>query len=144
MKTITAAEYRAMTAAPIPRRTLVDMRDKPAKPAKYRNHVVVVDGMKFDSKAEYRYWCSLVLRAKARAIFDLRRQVPFVIAPSATYGGAKHRAVVYIADMTYREGSPTGPMVVADVKGCITDVYALKRHLMFTVHGIEVLEIKRT
>jgi hypothetical protein len=146
---ISASAYRELAESirnrqvMLTRRTLADMRDKPAKPSKYRNQIVMDGEMRFDSKAEYRHWCHLVLLQKAREIFDLQRQVPFVLAPAAIFGGSKHRALVYIADMTYREGAADGPLVVVDVKGCITDVYRAKRHLMFTVHGIEVREVKR-
>lgn len=146
---ISASAYRELADSirnrqvTITRRTLADMRDKPAKPSKYRNQIVMDGKLRFDSKAEHRHWCSLVLRAKAKEIFNLKRQVPFVLAPAAVFGGSKHRAVVYIADMTYNEGAADGPLVVVDVKGCVTPEYRLKRHFMFTVHGIEVREIKR-
>ncbi len=146
---ISSAAFRELTdqirnrQVTLTRRTLADMRDKPAKPSKYRNQIVMDGALRFDSKAEHRHWCHLVLRAKAREIFNLRRQVPFVLAPAATFGGSKHRALVYIADMTYNDGAADGPMMVVDVKGCVTPEYRIKRHLMFTVHGIEVREVKR-
>lgn len=121
-----SAPRKALAAKPKQQRT------------KYKNHIVELDGMRFDSKAEYRHWCFLVLRAKAGEIADLRRQVPFELAPAAVYGGTKHKPMIYVADMTYTEG---GKMVVVDVKGVRTDAYRLKRHLMATVHGIDIKEI---
>ena len=146
--TITAAELRKLQAQKVrrvkqQRRTLADMRDDPRKARKYHNEPVDIDGMHFDSTNEYRHWCELVLRAKAREIFDLQRQVAFELAPAAVYGGTKHRPMVYLADFVYREGAPDGPRIVVDVKGMRTDAYRLKRHLMATVHGIDIREVHR-
>lgn len=111
------------------------------KKTKYRNQIMVVDGDKFDSKAEYRHWCHLVLRQRAGEITKLQRQVPFDLVPGAVYGGTKHRAIVYVADMTYMEN---GKFVVVDVKGVRTEAYRIKRHLMAAVHGIDIKEIQVT
>lgn len=122
-----------------------DYRDHPkAKPAqKYRNQrIETADGLKFDSKAEHKFWCHLVIRQKAKEIFNLERQVVYVLAPSVVIGNRKRPALRYIADMRWNEGKPDGPQVTADVKGAVTPDYRIKRHLMASVHGIEIMEIR--
>lgn len=48
-------------------------------------------------------------------------------------------ALRYVADFVYWHNQK-GCQVVEDSKGHLTDVYRIKRHLMATVHGIEILE----
>jgi hypothetical protein len=109
------------------------------KRKKYANQPVTVDGHLFDSKAEARYWGGLQVRLRAGEISDLRRQVPFELAPSVVIGGRKRPPIRYLADFVWVENGQT---VVADVKGALVDVYRLKRHLMKSVHGIDILEIR--
>lgn len=110
---------------------------------KYSNQKVVdADGQKFDSKAEHKYWLHLKLRERAKEIFNLERQVVYVLAPAVAIAGRKRPPLRYIADMRWSEGSKTGPVIVADVKGAVTPEYRIKRHLMASVHGIEILEIR--
>lgn len=106
---------------------------------KYANQRVEIDGQVFDSKAEARYWGHLQIRLKAGEISNLRRQVPFELAPAVVIGGRKRPPLRYVADFVWEEG---GREVVADVKGCVVDVFRVKRHLMKAVHGIDILEIR--
>jgi hypothetical protein len=125
--------------------SLSEYRDNPAvkRQQKYSNtRITDPDGTKFDSKAEHKYWHHLKLREKAKEIFNLERQVVYVLAPAVTIGNRKRPPLRYIADMRWNEGSPTGKLVVADVKGAVTDAFRIKRHLMASVHNIEILEIK--
>lgn len=117
-------------------------RSRPGSHQKYGNQRVTDEqGLKFDSKAEHRHWLHLAALANAGKIMDLRRQVPFELAPAVVIQGRKKRALRYIADFVYVD-SETGEQVVEDVKGASTDVWRLKRHLMVSVHGIEVREIR--
>ena len=122
-------------------RSLADMRDNPRqrKHQKYSNRVTETPDGRFDSEAEYRHWCHLKIRARLGEISDLRRQVVFELAPAVVIQGRKRQPLRYIADMTYTED---GKQVVADVKGAITDAFRIKRHLMMSVHGIEIREIR--
>lgn len=125
--------------------SLVEYQNNPlARNAqKYRNEKVVgADGEKFDSKAEHRFWCHLLIRQKVKEIFNLERQVVYVLAPAVKIAGRNRPPLRYIADMRWNEGSKTGPVVVADVKGAVTPEYRIKRHLMASVHGIEIKEIR--
>ncbi len=110
------------------------------KPAKYRNTKCEHEGIKFDSQKERSHWFRLIQLQAAGQIRDLRLQVPFVIAPAAVVGGKKKQARRYVADFVYRDAA--GELVVEDVKGFLTPMYEFKKHLMKTVHGIDIKEIK--
>ena len=49
---------------------------------KYQNKKITIDGVKYDSKKEARRWQELKLLEKAGEIYDLRRQVKFVLIPA--------------------------------------------------------------
>lgn len=116
--------------------------DKP-KPRKYRNNKVVVDGIEFDSRKESRRWAVLTLMLASGEISDLQRQVVFELAPAARLLGdiRMKPAIRLIADFTYRRG---GELVVEDTKSIATKnlpVYRIKKHLLKTVHGLDVHEV---
>lgn len=137
------AEVLKITGRAARRPSVATMRDAPREreKQKYSNLVVEVDGLRFDSKAEYRRWCYLVQLLKAREITQLKRQVPFELIPAQVRpSGGKERPTVYLADFVYRDR--TGAQVVEDVKGASTPEYRLKRKLMLWRHGVEVREIK--
>jgi hypothetical protein len=110
------------------------------KPAKYRNTKCEHAGIKFASQKERSHWFHLIQLQAAGQIRDLRLQVPFVIAPAAVVGGKKKGPRKYIADFVYCDAA--GELVVVDVKGFLTPMYGFKKHLMKTVHGIDIKEIK--
>lgn len=108
---------------------------------KYHNKKVhTADGLTFDSRAEYRHWQYLQLLQKAGEISGLQRQVAFELAPAVVLDGRKKPALRYVADFVYRDKG--GRQQVADVKGAVTDVWRIKRHLMMAVHGIAVQEVR--
>jgi len=45
----------------------------------------------------------------------------------------------YVADFVYKDYH--GMIVVEDVKGVVTQVFRIKKHLMMHVHGIEIKEV---
>lgn len=102
---------------------------------KYRAKKVKDGDLVFDSRKEYRRWQELLLLEKAGVIKGLRRQVKYELLPRVP--GKWPRPVNYIADFVYHEGKKE---VVEDVKGYKTDVYKLKKRLMWVVHGIEIRE----
>lgn len=114
--------------------------NKITRRAKYNNVKQVVDGITFDSKKEATRYFELKLLQRAGQISDLKTQVAFDIAPDCYIHGKLSRARQYIADFTYSV-IKTGEHVVEDVKGKLTDVYILKRHLMKVVHNIEIKEV---
>ncbi len=124
--------------------SLTECRDNPMqrRHQKYSNERIVdPGGLKFDSKAEHKRWHHLVLLQRAKQIRDLERQVVYVLAPAVKIAGRNRPPLRYIADMRYTVVE-TGEVVVEDVKGAVTPEYRIKRHLMCTVHGIEIREIR--
>ena len=114
------------------------------KGRKYRNQKVVIDGITFDSKREAGRYQELRALASRNLIEDLRHQVPFELAPGVKFSdeSRKKPALRYVADFAY---SLDGRLVVEDVKSAITAkaaAYRIKRHLMLSVHGIEVKEVR--
>ena len=113
---------------------------KPKKPSKYRNEKTEVDGIIFGSAKEGNRYLELKLLEKAGIISDLKLQVPFVLAESVVLDGRKKPSIKYYADFTY---TGNRGFVVEDVKGGRSGklaVYRLKKHLMMSVHGIEIIE----
>ncbi len=108
---------------------------------KYSNTKVEWEGQKFDSKAELARYRSLLILERAGQIAELSRQASFVLAPKVVINGAAKRSLIYRADFIYTDVR-TGRRVVEDVKGALTAIYKLKRHLMMSVHGISILETK--
>lgn len=109
--------------------------------SKYHATPCVVDGVRFASKAEAKRWQELVLLQKAGYIRDLKRQVPFVLAPAEVIQGRKRPALKYVADFVYFDVGK-GQTITADVKGFETRDWRIKQHLMKSVHGIDISVIK--
>ena len=109
-------------------------RPPPPKETKYHNRKVVVDGKTFDSKGEYARYCELQLQEKAGLISDLRDHVtiPIVINDIPV--------CKYVADFVYWE---RGKEVVEDYKGVVTRIFALKKNLLYAVHGKEIRVTKK-
>lgn len=108
--------------------------------SKYRNKKTVMDGITFDSAAEARRYVDLKALEKAGHISFLACQVPFEVAPGVMIQGARRKspAVRYVADFVYLQG---GIQVVEDVKGALTAIYKLKRHLL-ALRGIHITEVR--
>ena len=127
------AEYQACTSL---------FRKQPAK-SKYGSKSVEQDGEKFDSRKEARRWLELQRLEAAGEIADLKRQVVFELAPAVRLEGEARMkpALRYIADVTYMQGSH---LVVEDTKSPATrktTVYRVKKHLMKSVHGLDIKEV---
>lgn len=106
---------------------------------KYGAKKTIIDGITFASKAEANRYLVLRLLANGYTITDLRMQVTFILAPSVVIQGRKRPPLRYMADFVYMQD---GKQVVEDVKGKLTPVYKLKRHLMKSIYGIDILETK--
>lgn len=105
------------------------------KESKYHNKWVEVDGIKFPSIKEAERWKTLRLMERAGEIVGLNRQVKIELVPKSNL----FRAVYYVADFVYFD-KKTGKTVYEDVKGVRTDVYKLKKKLLYWRHGIEITE----
>lgn len=116
---------------------------KKPKASKYRNQKVDLAGEKFDSAKEARRWQLLQLQLAGGHISELRRQVPFELAPAVSLAGEPRMkpALRYIADATYQRA---GQLVVEDTKSTPTrktGEYRIKKHLMKTVLNIDITEV---
>lgn len=112
---------------------------------KYGNRKTVVDGVEFDSRHEATRWCELKYMERAGLIYDLQRQVPFVLIPTQKdeiTGRVIEREAKYIADFTYRDRN-THKLVVEDTKSKATKTkdYILKRKLLLYRHGLQIKEV---
>lgn len=109
--------------------------------SKYGNRITELDGIRFDSRREATRWAELRLLEKAGEIYELHRQVPFVLIPAQRnlQGNVIERAVKYIADFVYYDSD--GNVVVEDAKGVKTDAYKLKKKMMLYFKGIEIKEV---
>ncbi|RYY79950.1 MAG: DUF1064 domain-containing protein [Moraxellaceae bacterium] len=130
-------EYRRRFGQPVKAGTAV----KPAKPSKYKNQKIEIDGHTFDSKKEGKHYQGLKLLERTGQIQDLQLQVVFVLVDSVVLDGRKKPAMRYIADFVYFKD---GLKIVEDVKSKATrrlPAYRQKKHLMASVHGIEIREV---
>lgn len=117
--------------------------DPKKKTPKYNNTKTEKDGLKFDSKKEQRRYTTLKAMERNGIIQDLKMQVPFVLAPKVRFSNESRAKpeLRYVADFVYMQN---GKQVVEDVKSIATrknDTYRIKRHLMMSVHGIEITEV---
>ena len=101
--------------------------------SKYGNVKTEVDGIRFDSAAEARRYGELKLMEQAGEITDL------VLQPAYTLTVNGVPVCKYVGDFAYLE---QGKRVVEDVKGVRTPSYRIKRKLMLSVFGIEIVEVE--
>jgi hypothetical protein len=110
---------------------------KPAKPNKYRNRPVVVDGIRFASEREGRRYSELKLMERAGEIANLRLQPRYQLR----VGGVL--VTTYVGDFSFDERIAEGVWkpVTEDAKGVETDVFKIKRKLLKACLGIDVVLI---
>ena len=97
----------------------------------------------YASKKEAARAAELKLLERAGLIAELKEQVVFILAPSVVIQGRKRPALRYVADFEYMDKRKpmNEQLTIEDVKGApLTPVYRIKRHLMMSVHGIEIYE----
>ena len=109
---------------------------------KHRNTPTVIGAEKYRSKREAKRHQELLLLQRAGQIAGLVREVPFVLAPAVRFAAERRQkpALRYFADFVYSD-VVTGAVVIEDAKGDRTDVYRIKKHLMKSIHNIEVIEV---
>ncbi|MCL6243799.1 DUF1064 domain-containing protein [Acinetobacter sp. ANC 7200] len=134
MTSISLAEYHANYAP----------KTKPKSGrSKYNAQRTEKDGMKFDSVKEYKRYIELTALMQRGEISELKCQVKFVLAPKVKLEGEKRAKpeLRYYADFTYLSN---GELIVEDVKSPGTrnlPSYRNKKHLMKTVHDIDIREV---
>lgn len=120
---------------------------------KFGNHKVTIDGIRFDSRKEAKFYLFLKEAEKKGEISDLRLQVPYELIPAIYEDQVIHlktkdktvtkcvqKAVHYVADFVYRE-TETGNEAVVDTKGFRTPEYKLKKKMMRAFKGIDIKEV---
>lgn len=98
---------------------------------KYRNQPVVIDGVRFASKAEAKRDAELQLLVRAGQIRDLKRQPRYDLIVKGT------KVCTYVGDWFYIEkGEPGYPStaVVEDRKGVLTPAFKIKWALAKALH----------
>ena len=105
------------------------------KQNKYGNEKTVVDGITFASRKEARRWQELKMLEKAGEITGLSRQLRIELIPKTKL----YRACYYVADFVYFDKKEK-KTVYEDVKGAKTEVYKLKKKILYWRHGIEIKE----
>lgn len=89
----------------------------------------------YDSKHEAEVARNLHLLAEHGKITELEEQKKFILVPH----DGKGRNVTYWADFVYRDEH--GVQHVLDAKGFKTDIYKLKKRLMWLLLHIEIEEV---
>lgn len=97
---------------------------------KYKAKPTTVNGIRFDSKAEARYYGELLIRQKAGEVLFFLRQVPIHLP-----GNTK-----YVVD--FQEFHSDGTVHFVDVKGVQTDMFKLKKKQVEEIYPIEVEVVK--
>lgn len=112
-------------------------RRSPPGISKFRAVPTVVDGVRFDSKAEARRWVELQQLQAAGQIRKLRRQVRYELPVNDQV------VARYVADFVYQRAvGDYWDEVVEDVKGVETPMFRLKAKLMRAIHGIDIAVTK--
>ena len=95
--------------------------------AKYKNDKANIDGYKFDSKVEAKYYEKLKEDKAKGLILNFELQPHFNLQPKYRFNGKNIRAIEYVADFMVYELN--GTETVIDIKGFATAEALLKRKL---------------
>jgi len=96
---------------------------------KYNAIRTEVNGIKFPSKRESRYYQDLLLAQKSGELLFFLRQIPFDLI-----GGVR-----YVCD--FMEFWRNGEIRFTDCKGFSTDIYKLKKKQVETLYPIKIIEV---
>ncbi|HDI4517413.1 TPA: DUF1064 domain-containing protein [Listeria monocytogenes] len=110
--------------------------------SKYNAKKVVIDDIKFDSKAEAAYYQQLKLLKMTGEVVSFDLQPEFILQDSFVKNGKKYHAIKYRADflVRYKDGHEE----LIDVKGMLTNEFILKRKLfeMRYMQSIKCVKLK--
>lgn len=107
---------------------------------KFNNRTVEGSNLKFASKREALVYLELKELEEKGLISGLKLQVPFTFEVNGkplNYVESR-RQIKYIADFTFLDSKKN--LRVWDAKGVRTQVFLMKKALMFHVNGIEIEE----
>jgi len=108
--------------------------------SKYGNKKIEVDGYKFDSKAEAKYYQQLKWLQEHGEIKSFKLQPRYILQEAFEKDGKKHRAIEYVADFEVHYSN--GDIVVVDVKGHETQVFKIKRKLFEKKYPYKLVLVK--
>ncbi len=115
---------------------------QPSTRSKYNAKKVVIDNIKFDSKAEAAYYQQLKLLKMSGEVVSFDLQPEFILQDSFVKNGKKYHAIKYRADflVRYKDGHEE----LIDVKGMLTNEFILKRKLfeMRYMQSIKCVKLK--
>lgn len=95
--------------------------------SKYNAKKVVIDDIKFDSKAEAAYYQQLKLLKMSGEVVSFDLQPEFVLQESFRKNGKLYRAIKYKADFLVRYSD--GHEELIDIKGMLTKEFRIKQKL---------------
>jgi len=106
-----------------------------SKPSKMKNKITIIDGIKFRSKREGKFYCDLKILKKIGEVEYFKMQVPFIVGINIKYFLDFE---VHFADgrIEYWDVKPREK----DSKRFTTPLYKLKKQLMKKYYGIEIIE----
>lgn len=95
--------------------------------SKYHARKTVIDGFKFDSKAEGNYYLALKEKQRRGEIQCFKLQPRYLLQDKFKKNGKTYRKIEYIADfeVIHLDGS----IEVIDVKGVKTEAFKIKHKL---------------
>lgn len=103
---------------------------------KYKAQPVEIDGIRFASKLEGRFYSNLKLLERAGEVVNVELQKPFIIT-------IKGKLVcTYRSDFAFWDMREQRERIV-DCKGVDTPVSKLKRKLVEALHGIEIELVRK-
>lgn len=95
---------------------------------KYGNSITEVDGIRFDSRKEAKYYEDLLWQQRTGAVKSIELQPEFVLQPGYEVAGKKIRPIIYKADFKVTEAD--GHIYYVDTKGMKTPVYLIKKKML--------------
>ena len=106
--------------------------------AKYKNEKKTIDGYRFDSKVEAKFYEKLVSDKAKGLILNFELQPEFTLVPKFTNSfGKKVQSIVLKADFIVYELDHT--QTVIDIKGMATSEAKLKRKMFWNIYKGEEL-----
>lgn len=133
-----ALRYTSTAALPDRMRQMVEAQGKGAsreaatkpdsKPNKYHNHPTTVDGIRFDSKKEARYYEQLLIRQKLGEVQYFHLQVPIALPGNTRY----------VVDFLVFFADPGRKPEYVDVKGRKTENFKLKKRQVEALYPIRI------
>ena len=111
------------------RMTAKEYRNKRANRSKYKNKKIEIDGHKFDSKAEARYYKQLQLLKRAGEIKDFTLQPKFRLLEGFKKHDKTRRAINYFADFQIIHNNNEIEIIDVKSKATITPTFRIKEKL---------------